>query len=82
MGRDENRTPKIFETHKDAVYGFALRMTGSADAAEDIAQECPSSLEDAQAVRRHARTDTAMATGDRAHHIIALESRRTLDFAR
>jgi len=29
----------IFETHKDAVYGFACRMTGSADATEDIAQE-------------------------------------------
>jgi RNA polymerase sigma factor, sigma-70 family len=30
----------IFEANKDAVYGFAWRMTGSADTAEDIAQEC------------------------------------------
>jgi RNA polymerase sigma-70 factor (ECF subfamily) len=28
-----------FETHKDAVYGFAWRMSGSADEAEDITQE-------------------------------------------
>ena len=37
MTRTELQT--IFETHKDAVYGFACRMTGSADATEDIAQE-------------------------------------------
>jgi RNA polymerase sigma factor (sigma-70 family) len=30
----------IFEANKDAVYGFAWRMTGSADTAQDIAQEC------------------------------------------
>ena len=30
----------IFEAHQDAVYGFAWRMTGSAEAAEDIAQDC------------------------------------------
>jgi RNA polymerase sigma-70 factor (ECF subfamily) len=30
----------IFETNKDAVYGFAWRMTGSPDTAEDIAQDC------------------------------------------
>ena len=29
-----------FDEHKDAVYAFALRMTGSADAAEDVAQDC------------------------------------------
>lgn len=30
----------IFEANQDAVYGFAWRMTGSAGAAEDIAQDC------------------------------------------
>jgi RNA polymerase sigma-70 factor (ECF subfamily) len=30
----------IFEANKDAVYGFAWRMIGSPEAAEDIAQEC------------------------------------------
>jgi RNA polymerase sigma-70 factor (ECF subfamily) len=30
----------IFEAHKDAVYGFAWRMTGSPATAEDIAQDC------------------------------------------
>ena len=34
----------IFEAHQDAVYGFAWRMTGSAVAAEDIAQDCFTSL--------------------------------------
>lgn len=29
-----------FREHKDAVYGFAFRMTNSADLAEDIAQDC------------------------------------------
>lgn len=31
---------QAFDDHKDAVFGFALRMTGSAPAAEDIAQDC------------------------------------------
>lgn len=31
---------RAFDDHKDSVYGFALRMTGSASTAEDIAQEC------------------------------------------
>ena len=31
---------QAFDDHKDAVYGFALRMTASASAAEDIAQDC------------------------------------------
>lgn len=31
---------QAFSDHKDAVYGFALRMTGCAAAAEDIAQDC------------------------------------------
>jgi RNA polymerase sigma-70 factor (ECF subfamily) len=31
---------QAFGDHKDAAYGFALRMTGSAAAAEDIAQDC------------------------------------------
>jgi DNA-directed RNA polymerase specialized sigma24 family protein len=30
----------IFEANKDAVCGFAWRMTGSADIAKDIAQDC------------------------------------------
>jgi RNA polymerase sigma-70 factor (ECF subfamily) len=30
----------IFEANKDAVYGFAWRMTGSPETAEDIAQDC------------------------------------------
>ncbi len=31
---------QAFADHKDSVYGFALRMTGSPAAAEDLAQEC------------------------------------------
>jgi len=31
---------RVFEDHKDAVYDFALRMTGSEAAAEDMAQDC------------------------------------------
>ena len=30
----------VFQEHKDAVYRFALRMSGSVPAAEDIAQDC------------------------------------------
>jgi len=30
----------IFGEHKDSVYRFAWRMTGSASAAEDVAQDC------------------------------------------
>ena len=30
----------VFHEHKDAVYGFAYRMTNSAGFAEDIAQDC------------------------------------------
>lgn len=30
----------IFDAHQDAVYRFAWRMTGTAAAAEDVAQEC------------------------------------------
>jgi len=33
-----------YQEHKDAVYRFAWRMTGSADSAEDIVQECFLSL--------------------------------------
>ena len=29
-----------FDEHKDSVYGFALCLTGSAAAAEDLAQDC------------------------------------------
>jgi RNA polymerase sigma-70 factor (ECF subfamily) len=31
---------QAFDDHKDAVYGFALRMTGCAETAEDVAQDC------------------------------------------
>lgn len=31
---------QAFHEHKDAVYGFALRMTGSPEMAEDLAQDC------------------------------------------
>ncbi len=31
---------QAFEEHKDAVYDFALRMTGSTATAEDLAQDC------------------------------------------
>jgi len=31
---------RVFEDHKDAVYDFALRMTGSEAVAEDVAQDC------------------------------------------
>jgi RNA polymerase sigma-70 factor (ECF subfamily) len=31
---------QAFHDHKDAVYGFALRMTGSSATAEDVAQDC------------------------------------------
>ena len=34
----------IFHAHKDTVYGFAWRLTGSPETAEDIAQECFVSL--------------------------------------
>ena len=30
----------IFEANQDAVYGFAWRMTGPPETAEDIAQDC------------------------------------------
>ena len=30
----------IFEANRNAIYGFAWRMTGSAETAEDIAQDC------------------------------------------
>ena len=31
---------RAFEEHKDAVFGFAYRMTGSTHVAEDVAQDC------------------------------------------
>lgn len=40
--------------HKDAVYGFALRMTGSPETAEDLAQDCFMEL-----LRRPQRFDPA-----------------------
>jgi RNA polymerase sigma factor (sigma-70 family) len=36
----ERDVRQVFEEHKDAVYDFALRMTGSEATAEDIAQDC------------------------------------------
>jgi RNA polymerase sigma factor (sigma-70 family) len=37
MNREEFR--QAFNRHKDAVYQFVWRMTGSAETAEDVAQE-------------------------------------------
>jgi RNA polymerase sigma-70 factor (ECF subfamily) len=36
----ERDVRQVFEDHKDAVYDFALRMTGSESTAEDVAQDC------------------------------------------
>jgi|ERR1051326_6320274 RNA polymerase sigma-70 factor (ECF subfamily) len=36
----EHEFQRAFQDHKDAVYGFALRMTGSVQIAEDVAQDC------------------------------------------
>jgi RNA polymerase sigma-70 factor (ECF subfamily) len=36
----EQEFRSAFHEHKDAVYGFALRMTGSVQMAEDVAQDC------------------------------------------
>lgn len=36
----ERDVRQVFEDHKDAVYDFALRMTGSEATAEDVAQDC------------------------------------------
>lgn len=45
---------QAFDEHKNAVYAFALRMSGSAEAAEDAAQECF-----VQLMRHPARFDPA-----------------------
>ena len=47
----------VFDDHKDAVYRFAWRMTGSAAAAEDIAQDVFLSL-----VRQPSRFNPARGT--------------------
>src|SRR5215472_15385272 len=36
----ENEFRRAFHENKDAVFNFALRLTGSEVAAEDLAQEC------------------------------------------
>jgi RNA polymerase sigma-70 factor, ECF subfamily len=36
----EREFRRAFEEHKDAVYGFAYRMTGSAENAQDLTQDC------------------------------------------
>jgi RNA polymerase sigma factor (sigma-70 family) len=36
----EREFRQVFHDHKNAIYGFALRMTGSPEAAEDVAQDC------------------------------------------
>ena len=36
----EQEFRQAFHDHKDAVYGFALRMSGSVLVAEDVAQDC------------------------------------------
>jgi RNA polymerase sigma factor (sigma-70 family) len=38
MTEDEFR--RVFRENKDAVYNFALRLTGSGTTAEDVAQDC------------------------------------------
>ena len=35
-----NEFGRVFQDNKDAVYNFALRLTGSAAAAEDLTQDC------------------------------------------
>lgn len=53
MNRDQFR--EAFDRHKDAVYRFAWRMTGSPEAAEDVAQEVFLAL-----LRRPAAFDPAL----------------------
>ena len=36
----ESEFRRVFHGNKDAVYNFALRLTGSSAAAEDLSQEC------------------------------------------
>lgn len=37
---DEREFGRIYAEHRDAVYRYARLLTGSSEAAEDIAQEC------------------------------------------
>lgn len=39
-GMTEDEIRRAFHEHKDAVYNFALRLTGSRSVAEDLAQDC------------------------------------------
>ena len=41
---DENAFLEIYRRHRDRVYRFAYRMTGSAEAARDVTQTCFTSL--------------------------------------
>jgi RNA polymerase sigma-70 factor, ECF subfamily len=53
---NETEIRAAYHAHKDAIYRFAWRMTGSAAAAEDIVQECFVSL-----LRNRDRYDAARA---------------------
>src|SRR5580704_14379907 len=46
-GRDETAFLLLFERHREVVFRVACRLTNSADAAEDITQECFLGLLDA-----------------------------------
>ena len=44
LGGDEDAFLEIYRRHRDRVFRFAYRMTGSADAARDVAHTCFASL--------------------------------------
>jgi RNA polymerase sigma-70 factor, ECF subfamily len=46
---DEEAFVEIYRRYRDRVYGFACRMTGSADAARDVTHACFTSLLEAPA---------------------------------
>jgi len=53
----EREVRRAFDEHQDAVYNFALRLTGDTGTAEDLAQECFLQL-----VRDRARFDPSRGT--------------------